>query len=93
DTPLVGPILSTLDPALPRKRKSDTAERMQNLEKTGLSQAVTVRAKSDILQLPAKKKSPRTFIWIGAGAVVAGAAIALIAALSAAETQSDARAA
>ena len=96
DTPLVGPILSTLDPALPKKRKSDTAERMQNLEKTGLSQAVTVRAKSDILQIPPKRRSPkstRTFIWFGVGAAVAGAAVALFVALSSGETPGEARAA
>lgn len=92
DTPLVGPILSTLDPALPKKRKNDTADRMQSLEKTGLSQAVTVRAKSDILQIPPKKKSKRTYIWFGVGAAVAGAVVALIVALSGGETPNDSRA-
>lgn len=101
DTPLVGPILSTLDPALPKKRRNDTAERVQNLEKTGLSQAVPVRVSTQgrrgrpsesSFEPPVPKRS-RAWIFWGAGAVAAGAIAALVVALSGRETNPEARAA
>jgi hypothetical protein len=77
-TPLIGPVLSTSDPTLSKKRRSDTDERMQSLEKTGLSHALPARSTG--FDEPQPKTSPRWFWW-GAAAVAVLVAVALLVAL------------
>ncbi len=64
NTPLVGPVLSTNDPSLPRKRRDETNERAAALEKTGLSAAAPRPA---ILDVPPRRRP----VWAWAAAAVA----------------------
>ncbi len=76
-TPLIGPVHSTSDPTLSKKRRSDTDERMQSLEKTGLSH--TLPARSAGFDEAQPKKSPRWFWWGAAAAAVVVAIVLLVA--------------
>ncbi|MCA9513580.1 MAG: serine/threonine protein kinase, partial [Myxococcales bacterium] len=72
-TPVAGPITDTSDPAIPPKRREDTAERAQTLEKTGLSPAVAPPKESssftyDGLEVP---RQSRRGLWLGLAAAVA----------------------
>ncbi len=74
ETPLVGPVLSTNDPNLPRKRREETNERMQSLERTGLSPAVTPPRPN---RVEAPRKRP-TWAWAAAAVALVGIASAVI---------------
>jgi len=77
-TALVGPVLSTNDPSLPRKRRDETNEQRQALEKTGLSPAISATRSLDRNDVPPRKRP----VWAWGAAAVAlvgiGTAVALL---------------
>jgi len=77
-TPLVGPVLSTNDPALPRKRRDETNERIQALEKTGLSPAISTLRNAERNDVPPRKRP--LWAWAAAAVVLVGigTAVALL---------------
>jgi len=84
-TPLVGPIVSTNDPSLPRKRREDTNERIASSEKTGLVPTITPPVQLDVPS--ASGAGRRSWMWLAAAVVVLGAAGATIGlALSGSDT-------
>jgi len=78
-TPLVGPVLSTLDPSLPRKRRDETNERKQALEKTGLSPAVAASRPAVTSTSSTRRAARPVWAWVAAALVLVGVATTVIA--------------
>ena len=70
---VVGPIVSTQDPSLPKKRRDEASLRISTLEKTGLSPAV-FKTPSD--EVPARRAR---WPWVAATVVLLGVGVAAAA--------------
>ncbi|MBL8786069.1 MAG: serine/threonine protein kinase, partial [Deltaproteobacteria bacterium] len=81
-TPLVGPVLSTAEVSPARKRRA-TDDRLQSLEKTGLSPAVS--APGPVMAVPARRtRTP--WAWVAAAVVLIGVAALVIGLLAGSES-------
>jgi serine/threonine-protein kinase len=86
-TPLDGPVLSTQDPDLSRRRREETEERKHALEHTGLSQTV---AQSENRPLPTRRGGEaRSRAWMVAGIIGLGAAVGALVIVTRSGTKVD----